>query len=297
MLQHSGVPECGFVVAKVGIKNTATLKFTQPRHRHVSTSFSVLLAQTIVPLERPHGLVLAQVKTDQDANLVRAHKRSRLILVNFVLVPKTLAIECTVENVLRIVEFERPRAAAVPRMTVELTTHHSRARLPFVKVVARGVDTSNSLALFHEVDHCLALRIVLESQMRGIVEQDRVVLREVFLGENRVLIGDVGRERSGLFSEFLDGIVPGRYRTVDKSFTSVKDQYTAIFFRLGQGLGRQRLLNLRLFVVAQRLDAIPIPSGFHHRSGEHTEGQQCKCRSFHWCKSDGQTLRQAEPDV
>ena len=115
-------------------------------------------------------MILAQVEADQDANLIRPHERSRLVLVNLILVPKALAIKSAVQDMLGIVEFERPCAATVPWMAIELAAHHPGARLPLVKVVTRCMDTSDTLALLHEIDHRITLRVVLKNQMRGVVK-------------------------------------------------------------------------------------------------------------------------------
>ena len=41
----------------------------------------------------------------------------------------------------------------------------SGSRFPLVKVVTSRMDTSDTLALLHEIDHCITLRVVLKNQM------------------------------------------------------------------------------------------------------------------------------------
>ena len=194
-------------MAKVRVENPAALERANPRHRHGAPALGVLLLQPRIAIERFHRLRLVQVETHQHAQLAGAGIRLRLVLVNLVLVPETTTLEGPVEDVFRVVQLERPRAAAAPRVAVELPADHPRAGLPLVKIIARRVDAGDALPPADEAQDRLALGVVLKGEARGVVEQDRVVLLEVGLAENRVLVRQVGGERPGLFAQLLHGVI------------------------------------------------------------------------------------------
>ena len=299
MLQHRRAPVGGRVVAEVRVKHTAALERANPRHRHGATALGILFLQPLVAVERLHRLLRVQVEAHQHAKLVAADIRLRLVLVNLVLVPESPALERLVEDVLRIIELERPRAAPTPWVSVKLAADHPRAGFPSVKIITRRVDAGDAFPLANEAEDRVALVVILERQTRGVVEQDRVVLFEIGLVEHRVLVRQVGGERAGLPAQLLHGEVPRNDRAVHKRLTPVKHKDTPRLFRLGRGLGRQCCQHLGLCVIGQRLEAFfsVLPRGLAKRSGGQAKGQKYHRVFFHDYKGSGGRLGQAQPNV
>ncbi len=124
-------------------------------------------------------------------------------------------------------------------MTVEDAADQGDALVPASEVVGRGVETDDALASVDEIEDGGALRFV-GFQAGRVVEDDRVILREVFFGEDRVLICEISGEGSRLFGDGLQGVVAEGDRGVDETFAAVENEDLVTLGRF-RGGGKIRL--------------------------------------------------------
>ena len=180
-------------------------------------------------------LRFAEIQAHEDAQVVLALVGGGIVLIDLVLVPKTLAGKGLVDGVAGVIDPESPGSAGTPGVTVEDAADHGEGLGPVVEVIARSVDSRDSLAGGHEIHDGLAVIGVRELEASGAVEEDQIVVSEIGWGEDAVVVCQGRGVSPGFLAHGLQGKIAGGDGSVDEPFAEPENEDLAR--RLGRNGG------------------------------------------------------------
>ena len=158
------------------------------------------------------------------AEAVAALKVLWLIPVDLVLVPESVSSESFIESVIRIFKFEGPGSSGRPGVAGENATDESDSLFPVFKIVCCSMEADDPFSSIDEIENRGALGFVRHEVGRA-VENDRIILSEVFLREHFVFVCKIDVESLCFLSDGLHRVISEWNRSVNESLTTIENEH------------------------------------------------------------------------